>query len=138
MEQQVKTVGSGATAAMWCHLSAICGIIPFCNIIAPLIVWQSTNSQGPEVDPNGKEAVNFQMTMSAVFVSVYVATVVLSIFTLALPKSAAAAGSLVIFAIEMLLYSAVVIFWLIVVITAAVRASQGETYRYPLSIRLIR
>ncbi|MCB1569390.1 MAG: DUF4870 domain-containing protein, partial [Xanthomonadales bacterium] len=42
---------------MFAHLSALVGIIiPFGNIIGPLIIWQIKKDQFPSVDDQGKEA----------------------------------------------------------------------------------
>ena len=60
-EQQIRNW------SMLCHLSALAGLfIPFGYIIGPLIVWQIKKSELPEIDPHGKESLNFQLTMLVV------------------------------------------------------------------------
>ena len=49
---------------MFAHFAAFAGfVIPFGNIIGPLIVWQMKKDM-PFVDDQGKEALNFQITVS--------------------------------------------------------------------------
>ena len=51
--------------AMFCHLSALLGIwIPFGTIIGPLILWQIKREMDPFIDAQGKEALNFQITVA--------------------------------------------------------------------------
>ena len=51
--------------AMACHLSALAGfLVPFGNIAGPLLVWLLKRAEIPLVDAHGKEALNFQITVS--------------------------------------------------------------------------
>lgn len=51
--------------AMFCHLAALAGyIIPFGNIIGPLILWSVKKDQFPFVDEHGKSAINFSYLCS--------------------------------------------------------------------------
>jgi uncharacterized Tic20 family protein len=103
---------------MLCHLSALAGfIIPVGNIIGPLIVWQIKKTEFPQVDDQGKEALNFQITvLLAAIVSFVLMFVVIGIFLLA----------------------AVGIANLVFIIIATLRANQGELYKYPFNLRLIK
>ncbi len=102
---------------MFAHLSAFAGfVIPFGNIIGPLIIWQMKKDL-PFVDEQGKEALNFQITVS---ISVFVCM----ILTLVL--------------IGLLLLPLVVIGSFVFTIIAALNANNGENYRYPIAIRLIK
>jgi uncharacterized Tic20 family protein len=104
--------------AMLCHLSALSTfIIPFGSVLGPLIVWQIKKNEFPIVDDQGKEALNFQITtMIAAFVSLI----------------------LVFVAVGIVLLIAVGITSLVFTIIAAIKANNGETYRYPFSLRLIK
>jgi len=105
-------------AAMFTHLSGLAGfLIPFGNVIAPLIIWQIKKDQMPFVDDQGKEAVNFQITVTIAVLICLVLTVIL---------------------IGLLLLPLVAIGALVLTIIAAVRANEGARYRYPLTLRLIR
>jgi len=103
--------------AMLCHLSTFAGLlVPFAHIIAPLVIWLIQREKLPLVDDQGKEAVNFQISMT-----IYYIVTALSIFVM----------------IGCVLLPAALIFDLVVTIIAAVKANQGEAYRYPLCIRFI-
>ena len=69
--------------AMFAHLSALVGfLIPFGNLIGPLIVWQ-LKKDDPFVDSQGKEAVNFQITVSlAGIIAAFLTIVVIGLFLL--------------------------------------------------------
>ncbi len=92
-------------------------IIPFGNIIGPLIIWQVKKAEFPFVDDQGKEALNFNITAALAFLVAMALTIVL---------------------IGVLLMPAVGIAWLIFTILAAIKANNGESYRYPVSLRLVK
>lgn len=104
---------------MICHLSTFCAYIgiPFGNIIAPLIIWSLKKDQSQFVDYNGKEALNFQIsiTIYALF------AVVLVFFFIGIPILLAIGAADVVFTI-----------------IAALKANNGEYYRYPMTIRFIK
>lgn len=102
-----------------CHASALIGFfIPAAgHILGPLIVWLAKRSDSVEIDEHGKEAVNFQISM---LIYSFVAAVLCLV--------------LIGFALLVVLHILNVVF----VIVASVRASEGQMYRYPLTIRLIK
>ncbi len=103
--------------AMFCHLSGLVGFIfPFGNIIAPLVIWLVKKEEYPLVNDQGKEALNFQISMTIYII----ASVILIILIIGIP-----------------LLIILGIFSLIVVIIAAIKANEGEKYRYPLTIRFL-
>ncbi len=104
---------------MLCHLSALCGYIgiPFGNIVGPLVIWLIKRDESPFIDAHGKEALNFQISMT-----IY----------------AIIAGILVLAVIGILLLPALIIAGLVFTIIAAVRANDGKSYRYPLTIRFLK
>ena len=102
---------------MFCHLSTFAGIfIPFGNIIAPLVIWLTQREAFPFVDDQGKEAINFQITMTIAFL-----VSLLSLFIL----------------VGFILLPALALFDLIITVIACMKASEGITYRYPICIRFI-
>lgn len=105
--------------AMFCHLAGLARFapIPFAGIIAPLILWQIKKDEHPFVDYNGKEAVNFQIS-----VAIYLVAAILLCFVV----------------IGFVLVPAVVVFNIVFLIIAAVKANNGEHYEYPLTIRFIK
>ena len=107
--------------AMFCHLSGLAGfVIPvvLSGIIAPLIIWQLKKEEDPFVDENGKEALNFQISIG--------------MYALVSGLLICAAG------LGFLLLPVVYIINLIFLIIAAVKANNGEHYRYPLTFRFIK
>ena len=102
---------------MFAHLSALAGfIIPFGNIIGPIVVWAMKKGDMPYVDRQGKEAINFQLSITIyMFVSILLMLVVIGMLT-ALAVGLAA---------------------LVLPIIAALKANNGEEYRYPLTIRFL-
>jgi uncharacterized Tic20 family protein len=128
-QQQVRTW------SMLCHLSALAGlIIPFGSIIGPLIVWQIKKNELPEIDPHGKESVNFQITIliiSLIFSAFLFGSLGYGI--LFGSPIALFAGSLGLGSILSLIRLAS---WVLVII-ASIRANNGELFHYP-SIKFIR
>ena len=104
--------------AMWCHLAAFSGYlgIPFGNIIGPLIIWLMKREMDPFVDAQGKEALNFQISLTIYLLVSLVLCLIL---------------------IGFILLPVVYVGGLILTIVAAVKANDGEDYRYPFTIRLI-
>ena len=104
---------------MLAHLSALAGLVgvPFGNIIGPLIIWLIKKNEMPFVDDQGKEALNFQITMTVIFLI----GIPLCFILIGVP-------------IVILTYIAD----FVLTIVAAVKANDGVAYRYPLTWRLIR
>ena len=140
-EQQVRTW------SMLCHLGALAGfLIPILTVLGPLILWQIKKNELPEINPHGKAAVNFQLT-------IFIAVIALSIIT-AMVWGGFGLGGLfwgnpffsmgsfgfgfgfasIFFLIRMLLYLASWIFAII----AGVKGNNGELYKYPFSIQFIK
>lgn len=104
--------------ALFAHLSALIGfIIPFGSIIGPLIIWQIKKNEMPFVDDQGKEALNFQITMAIAVLACIVLMVVLI-------------GFLLIWIVGLL--------DLVFIIIAALAANNGQAYRYPFTLRLVK
>ena len=104
--------------AMLSHLTAFAGYaIPFGHLVGPLAVWLVKKNEMPFVDDQGKESINFQMTMTlAALVSALLMVIVVGIF----------------------LAIAVVVLDVVFVIIASIKANDGIPYRYPLCIRFIK
>ncbi|MDY0206108.1 MAG: DUF4870 domain-containing protein [Pseudomonas sp.] len=104
--------------AMLTHLAAFAAfLIPFGNIIGPLLVWQLKKDLGSFVEQNGKEALNFQITIAII-------GLVCTMLMFAL--------------VGFLLLPVLGLYWLILTIIAGVKANDGVAYRYPLTIRFIK
>ena len=103
--------------AMFCHLSALIGfVIPFGNVIAPLVIWTLKKDEYEHVNDQGKEAINFQIS-----ITIYILISVV----------------LILLAIGIFLLIILGIFSLIMIVIAAINANDGNKYRYPFTIRFI-
>lgn len=103
--------------AMFCHLGGLFGFVfPFGNILAPLVIWLAHREKYPLVDDQGKEAVNFQISLSIYLI---------------------ASALMVLIVVGLFLFIALLVFALVVTVSAAIQASKGGKYRYPFAIRFI-
>lgn len=115
-DQQVRRWRAGR-AAQVLGGGAIGLVFPFGSLLGPLIVWQLKRESDPFVDAQGKEALNFQITVAlAMFVSFLLMLVVIGFFLLGLVCLAA----------------------LVLTIIAGIKANEGKAYRYPFCLRLIK
>ena len=104
--------------AMFCHFSAFLGMwFPFGSLIGPLILWQMKRESDPFIDDQGKEALNFQITVAIASAICYVLMFILIGFAL----------------LGLVLIGAVVL-----VVIAGVKANDGVAYRYPFTWRPIK
>ena len=115
----IATTADERTWAMLCHLSALLGyIMPVIGwYLGPFLVWQIKKNTMPSIAAHGKEVLNFQ----------------LSILLYAVVSCA-----LIIVAIGIALLWALALFNLVCLILAAVKANNGEPWRYPLCIRFLK
>ena len=112
MNKEARTWG------MVAHLSSLAGIIiPLGNFIGPLVVWLIKKDEMPFVNDQGKESLNFQITVTIAAV-IAAATICIGVGFILLPIVAIAA---IVFAI-----------------IAAIKANEGVAYRYPFTLRLIK
>ncbi len=107
--------------AMFCHLAGLAAFLPLApvlgGVIAPLIIWQIKKDDFAFVNEQGKEAVNFQISIILYAIG----------------------AALLCFAcIGFLLLPTVCIFDVVFLLIAAVKANDGVHYRYPLTIRFIK
>lgn len=115
--------------AMFAHLSALLGAIVTGHMFAwgcfigPLVIWLIKKDTLPFVNDQAKEALNFNITLAIVGL----ALLVLTIITFGL-------GLLLAVPIGVI----VGIGWLVFTIIAAIKANEGEAYRYPIALRLIK
>jgi uncharacterized protein len=120
-ESQVTQPTPGPEARQWgmfCHFAAFLGLVfPFGNLIGPLIVWQIKKDLDPFVDDQGKEALNFQISVSLAALLCFLLMVVVVGFPLLVLVSIAA---------------------LVLTVIAGIKANEGQAYRYPFAWRLVK
>lgn len=110
--------------AMFCHLSALVGGLllgwtglPLGNILGPLIIWLLKKDSMPLVNEHGKEALNFQITTSIAITACLLTFFLLITIPLAIGIGIGA---------------------LVFTIIGTIKASNGQLYRYPFNLRLIK
>jgi len=98
--------------AMFAHLAALTGFVTggIGCIVGPLVIWLIKKEEFPFVDDQGKESLNFQITMLIYGI---------------------VAGLLMLLCIGFILLLAVGIVDLVFVIIATIKANDGVHYRYP-------
>jgi uncharacterized Tic20 family protein len=106
------------TWSVLCHASALLGLFLhfFGHLLGPLVVWLIKRDASPEIDANGKESLNFQISML-----IY--------------DAIAAILCIVLIGIPILI--ALWILNTVFVIIASVKTSEGKFYRYPFTIRFL-
>lgn len=120
---------------MLAHLAAFAALtsIPVAHILGPLVVWLWKRNEHAFVDDQGKEALNFQISLTLYFLvlavlfapAIIVAAIVPLLPTILVVPLAVLAGV------------ALLVFGIAMVIVAAMRANEGVAYRYPYTLRLI-
>ncbi len=135
--------------ALFIHLSALSNLfIPLGNLIFPIVLWQAFKKEGAFVDHHGKEAVNFNLSFfiySIVIIIVFIASLLGVIFNSFQMNELNNPDQVfeILFSSGGILFSLFLlillgIFKFILIILAAIKAGQGELYRYPLTIRFIK
>lgn len=110
-------------AAMWAHIGGIVGFLP------SLIIWLVLKDRGPRVNGEGKEALNWQITVTIAWVALWI----IRAFFDWIPILSWIIGSLlglVMFAIWVLN-----VVWSIM---GGVAVNNGGGFRYPINLRLIK
>jgi uncharacterized Tic20 family protein len=102
--------------AMFAHIGTFCSMfVPLGNFIAPIVIWKLKKHESDFVVGQAKESLNFQISLM-----VYALLCIPLCFII----------------IGFFLFFALIVFGLITVIVAGVRANDGEDYRYPMCVRL--
>lgn len=104
--------------ALFLHLSQLAGIIvPFAGLIVPIVIWQIKKTEFPGLDPHGKVVTNWIISGL-----IYAAVCIILVFVV------------IGFPLLILLALLGVIFPII----GGIKASNGEVWSYPLTIRFIK
>lgn len=148
-----STTTPDKTIAAFIHISTFSKyFIPFGNFIFPLVLW-TAKQQDPFVDHHGKQALNFQISIFLYFIFLVCVSIAGIIFIGVKLDSVAnlvfhnhfheffqlahALPILLFIGVMALLLLGLFVFEIVVVITATVKASDGELYNYPLTINFI-
>src|SRR5436190_14870128 len=118
---QIPPTTSAQASHTWevlCHALGFAGFVfPFGNILGPLIVWLMKKSESPSVDTHGKEALNFQISMTIWILLCSITFLVL---------------------VGFVLVPAAVVTHIVLTLIGTIKAGNGELYHYPLTIRFIK
>lgn len=104
---------------MLAHLAAFAGLVaPLVgNIVVPLLIWHSWRDRSPFVGEQALESLNFNISVS---LGALVCAVLTMVF------------------IGFLLGTVLFVAWLALTLIGAIKASEGVSYRYPFSLRLVK
>ena len=112
---------SARNMAMAAHLLNIIALV-----LGPLIVWLTQRDSDAWVGAEAKEALNFGISVAIYYFGVFVVGGVLTFVTFGI-------GFLLLFPLMLAVIVCLVTFSII----AATKASRGESYRYPMTIRVV-
>jgi uncharacterized protein len=134
------------------HLSTLSQyIIPFGNYIFPIIIWSSKKNESEFIDYNGKQVMNFQLSMLLYSLILCLISIPIIIYTVLSNVNLndiehncdyvfdnMHIGNITGFAIlaitAIIIFAFMKIMEFILIIYASVKASNGERYKYPLTI----
>lgn len=151
----MNTTTNEKNTATIMHLSTLSQyFIPFGNYFFPILIWAFKRDKSDFVDYNGKQTLNFQLSMLLYSILLLLIAVPILLYTifkniaftnfddgdfLIREMSAANVSGIVIVAvIAAFLFCFLKVIEFFLVIYAAVKSSNGEKYNYPLSIHFLR
>jgi hypothetical protein len=111
---------SSESTRSWCiglHLSGLLLVFPMAHIIVPMIIWLLKRADSPEIDATGREVLNFQISITIYQIAAALLWVILVGFVIT---------------------GIVTLVWVICPVLAAVKISNGGSYRYPFTIRFLK
>ena len=138
------------------HLSTFSKFfIPLGNFILPLILWTMNKDKSEFVDEHGKQAINFQLSIllygiAAVIIAI---PIFLYVFAGSFPEELLfnnhniyidgndiqnASGLIIFGVLAAIIAMTIFIIEIVLVISAMVKANNGEAYKYPLTINFIK
>jgi uncharacterized Tic20 family protein len=107
--------------ASFAHFGGVLGILP------ALIIWLIFKDRGAKTNVEGKEALNFQIALVIAWVALFILTAILTAVTLGIFGLIAPILYLALWAVQVIFS-----------IMGGVKVNAGGSYRYPVSIRLIK
>lgn len=128
------------TWSMLCHLSALAGLFSgLLTVLGPLLVWQIKKNDLPEIEPHGKEAFNFQLTI--LIVNIVATIIIFGVLGFGFgfgqiwrnPFFLFSGG----FGLGIILVIINLLSWILAIV-AGLKANEGGFYKYPFAIRFIK
>ena len=125
--------------AMFAHLAVFSFLIlPVVgNFLGPLVVWLIKKDEMPLVDDQGKEALNFQISLLILGCVLVLMFFGVSFVLLLIPFIGWAVLAFLVVAIKAAAWVLVIVV-IAFPIVAGIKANNGEAYRYPFTLRLIK
>jgi uncharacterized protein len=142
--------------ATFTHLSTLSQYcIPFGNYIFPILIWSTNKDKSEFIDYNGKQAINFQLSillysliLAVIAIPIFIVTVFSNIplntmindedFMVHHFSVENITGIIIVAIIAILLFVCLKVAEFFLIIFASVKASNGEKYKYPLTIPFIK
>jgi hypothetical protein len=142
--------------AAFTHLSTLSQYcIPFGNYIFPILIWSSNKDKSEFIDFNGKQVLNFQLSMflySLVLAMIAIPILILTFFS-NVPLHTIIdeevfrsnhfsveniTGIAIVAIVAVLLFVGLKVAEFFLIIYASVKASNGEKFEYPLTIPFLK
>ncbi len=126
-------------------------LFPFGNFIFPLILWSVNKDKSEFIDQNGKQVLNFQLSILFYFIAIVMLCIPFAIyFGISMSEIENLKGEVTAFDITQfsgslltiigLIFSAIalLVMELVTTIIGALKANEGVVYKYPMSIPFIK
>lgn len=151
----MKTTNYNSTASI-IHMSTFSQyLFPFGNFIFPVIIWSSVKDRSEYVNEQGKQVINFQLSvfiyqvvLVLIAISIFLCTVLQqvefnSVFHnnevfIRTIKGSEISGIVIAAIIAIVLAGCLQVFEFFMTIYAAVKTSNGQDFKYPLSIKFLK
>lgn len=114
---------SDQQAAMWAHIGGIVGFLP------SLIIWLILKDRGPRTNVEGKEALNWQISITIVWVAIWIISAIVGFIPFI---------GLVLVPLLGLIGFALWVLNVVWSIMGGVKVNNGGSYRYPINFRIIK
>lgn len=139
-EKTIESPNKDKDFSMWMHLSQFSNcIIPGGGFIIPIVMWMSRKEK-PFVDVNGKIILNWKISLLIYFVVVVLISVFTGIISIPITNQTGDPSPALFWSLGTIVFP--ILFFGIVdfifIIIGAVKASKGEIWNYPLSIRFFK
>jgi hypothetical protein len=151
----METQSKNSTAAL-INLSTLTQyFIPFGNLIFPIIIWSTNKDKSQYVDEQGKQTINFQLSLF--LYSCILAMIAIPILIITIIQNASFSamidnddlvfdefnfnninGVLTVAIVAIILFIFMKIAEFILIIYASLKTSNGDDFKYPLTINFIK
>lgn len=151
----MKTTNYNSTASIM-HMSTFSQyLFPFGNFIFPVIIWSSVKDRSEYVNEQGKQVINFQLSVFIYQVVLVLIAIPIFLFTVLQQvefnsvfhdndvfihtiKGSEISGIVIAAIIAIVLAGCLQVFEFFMTIYAAVKTSNGQEFKYPLSIKFLK